>query len=777
MTQEQPHPDHASDGFAILTLAITFLLRYGPFLVSRLLFGPFLDNVHIYGPIFSEVSRLALSGAVPYYLPDVGTGFPVFESPHFSILYPFYFFGLLNYGSPLASLYTLTHLTLFHLFVFYLNLYVLLRCAAIAPWASYVGASVGFLAWNTQTYATWITITASYAWLPLVLAGGVLMLRFPNKARGTIVLSIAAGLLALASPSQAVIHAVLSCLVLFGIGIAWLCFHRRFAEVRHLAWSLVVCAGIAFGLAGAAILPMYIATGEMIRHLGASAPVVGHAHIPWESFNLSQLSLNQAAGILVRPIWINIVGSPYVGPLGVIGALLAGTYFNRLDSFQRMLAVAFGVICLYGLLSGFGTNLGLAYLNFHLPLINRIREAGRHLVLFVIGVAFLSGLGYSLLARSIERYNQRHRVRLLILPAILLLIFVGVVLWELWQYSYVRLPARFWILALIPILFAIGRLFTPPGYNKLLPAATLVSTAAIVVPIWGVPLWRSEFNKPINLLSHSIFQNFVHKIDAKDYRIDFRHASFPNAFWAMNASYYGLKSFYNQLTPQPFDQFRFSGLVNIPHLREMMGARYVLCGDHDSPLDPKAKQILETEGCRLYENPSPMGRLTLVHGVSGPIENEEEFINIVIKGFDYFSTAYVNPSEYEAVQSFLGDSRALAHSKDGIIKRVDQPNRSSSIVQSDSASLLILNEWFTPSWKVRVNGKKQSVLRVNQWQTGVLLGAGKNRVEFEYRPTLFRILMILNRITMVLLVSFLIMSFVRVRWRSTTPRKCRIIAV
>jgi hypothetical protein len=441
-----------------------------------------------------------------------------------------------------------------------------------------------------------------------------------------------------------------------------------------------------------------------------------------------------------------------------------------------MLAVAFAVICLYGLLSAFGTNLGLAYVNFHLPLINRIREAGRHLILFVIGVAFLSGLGYSLLARSIERYNQRHRVRLLILPAILLLIFVGVVLWELWQYSYARLPARFWILTLIPILFAIGRLFTPPGYNKLLPAATLVSTAAIVVPIWGVPVWRSEFNKPINLLSHSIVRDFAPKVDARDYRVDFRDAGFPNAFWAMNASYYGLKSFYNQLTPQPFDQFRFSILVNLPHLREMMGARYVLCGDTDSPLDPKAKQIWESGVYRLYENPSPMGRLTLVHGVSGPIENEEEFINIVVKGFDYLSTAYVGATEFEAVQTFLGSSRNLEHLGDSIVKIVDQPNRSSSIVHSDSTSMLVLNEWFTPAWKARVNGKNQPILRVNQWQTGVLLGVGKNRVEFEYRPSLFRILMILNRITMVLLVGFLIFAFVRTRRRprehANTPDHC-----
>src|SRR4030095_14826708 len=248
MSNVLSHRHRVLDSFALLALIITFLLRYAPFWASRLLFGPFLDNVHIYGPIFSEVSRLALSGSVPYYLPDIGTGFPIFESPHFSILYPLYFFGLFNYGGPLASLYTLTHLTLLHIFIFYINLYVLLRCATVRPWAAYVGASVGMLARNTELYASWVNITASYAWLPLMLAGGVLLLQFPGKASGIIVFSVAAGLLALASASQPVIHAALSSLILFAAGIGWMCFQRRFADIWRLTWSLLLCSGIAFGL-------------------------------------------------------------------------------------------------------------------------------------------------------------------------------------------------------------------------------------------------------------------------------------------------------------------------------------------------------------------------------------------------------------------------------------------------------------------------------------------------------------------------------------------------
>lgn len=762
MTHEQSRHGRAPDIFAVVALVVTFALRYGPFVTSHLLFGPFLDNVHIYGPIFSETSRLALSGVVPYYLPDIGTGFPVFESPHFSILYPFYLFGLINYGGPLASLYTLTHLTLLHLFLFYINLYVLLRCATVPPWAAYVGASVGMLARNTELYASWITVAASYAWLPLVLAGGVLLLRFPRKASGILTFSIAAGLLTLASPSQSVIHAALSCLVLFAAGIARSCVQRRFTDVSRVAWSLLVCSGIAFGLAGVAILPTYIAMGEMIRHVGAGAAVIGHEHIPWKSFNLSQLTLSQAPGILIRPTWIHIVGSPYVGLLGVIGTLLAGIYFRRLDSFLRALAVAFGVIGLYGLLSGFGTNLGLAYVNFHLPFIDRIREGGRHLVLFVIGVSFLSGLGYSLLTQRVEQYKQRGNISSLIAPAVLGMAFAGIIIWELLQNAQGGSRTGFWMLVSAPIMFLIGRVWKVSCYKTVVLAAAFVSTAALVIPVRGIPVSQSEFDKPINLLSHRVLQSVAPNID-RDYRVDFRDKAFSNRFWAMNASYHGIKSFYNQLPPQPYDQFRFSNLTNVPHLREMMGARYVLCGLNDSPLDPNAKQLLEIEGYRVYENPNPMGRLTLVHRVAGLAKNETEFINISNKGFNYFSEAYVTPHDLEAVRAFLGHPQAFLHAQERFLKIVDQPNRSYSAVESDSASLLILNEWFTPAWKVWVNGVSQSALRVNQWQVGVLLPAGKNRVEFEYRPTLFRILMVLNRITILLLLLFVALELLRRR--------------
>jgi hypothetical protein len=362
-----------------------------------------------------------------------------------------------------------------------------------------------------------------------------------------------------------------------------------------------------------------------------------------------------------------------------------------------MLVLVFGIIGLYGLLSGFGTNLGLAYLNFHLPFINRIREAGRHLVLFVIGVSFLSGLGYSLLARRIEQYKQSRNARLLILPAVLMLIFVGIVLWELFQNGGSQIQTGFWVLALAPILFVLCRFWRLSGYKNLVSAAVLVSLAAVVIPVRGFSVSESGFNQPMNLLSHRVIQSFADKIDTAGYRVDFRDKAFPNRLWGMNASYHGIQSFYNQLTPQPYSQYRFSSLTNVSHARELMGTRYVLCGSGSSPIDRNAKQAIERESYRLYENSNPMERLTLVHRIAGSVDSENAFIKTVGKGFDYFSEAYVALDTLESAQHFLRNAQTVPDFQDSITRIVDQPNRIDSSVESGSAALLILNEWFTPA--------------------------------------------------------------------------------
>ena len=416
---------------AISALLLLLAFRFLPTFLSGRLYAPFNDNVFIYGPMFSETARIALHGEIPFYLPGFGVGFPLFQSPHYSPFYPFYFFGLLDYGGPLRSLYTLTYLTILHRVILTLNFYVMLRCARVAPWGAFVGAAVGTLAFNTEVYSAWITIFASYTWLPLIIGGGFLLLRNERCFIGILLTGISAGLLALASASQSVAHALLFCGVLFGGGAVWLWKREGWKRVVYFVSSLLLAMIIAFGIAAVSVVPMYLGIGEMIRHIGQGY-VLGHQRIPWDKFNLQQLAPKELLNILVNPRVVEIVGSPYVGPLGVAGVVLAILFFRRLDSLGRFLVVTVGAIGLYALLSALGTHSGLAYLNYHLPLINKMREAGRHLVLFIIAVSFLSGVGFDQLFRAWRRddLGAEHRTGGILGIIALLVGFVAIVAWE-----------------------------------------------------------------------------------------------------------------------------------------------------------------------------------------------------------------------------------------------------------------------------------------------------------------------------------------------------------
>ena len=87
--------------------------------------------------------------------------------------------------------------------------------------------------------------------------------------------------------------------------------------------------------------------------------------------------------------------------------------------------------------------------------------------------------------------------------------------------------------------------------------------------------------------------------------------------------------------------------------------------------------------------------------------------------------------------------------------------------------MLVLNEWFIPAWRAKVNDDSKPILRVNQWQVGVPVGTGKNVVEFTYRPSVFWGLLILNRVTWLLLAALVLVRVVRLFFPLTPIRAGR----
>jgi hypothetical protein len=746
---------------ALTGLMLLVALRFFPTLAGNRLFGPFIDNVHLYGPMFSETARLALHGVFPYYLPSFGTGFPLFENPHYSVCYPFYFFGLLDYGGPLQSLYTLTQLTIFHRFLSALNLYAMLRCARISPWAAFTSASIGVFATNTEVYASWITMTASYTWMPLLIGGGILLLRSPGRFWGIVLLGGSAGLLALASAAQPVVHALFFSVIFFGAGLIWTFRNRGSGSALRLIVSLAAAAGIAFGLAAVTAIPVYLGIEGMIRHIGGGF-VLDHQSIPWEKFNGYPMALSQLPGILIKPTWINIVGSPYVGPLGVAGLVFALVFFRRLDSMERLLVSVIGAIGLYGLLSACGTHLGFAYLNYHLPLMNGMREAGRHLVLFLIAVVFLAGFGFDQIGKLLAEpgADRKRWLCALLLVLAMLLIAIGVLAWDL-STTPPLADGAWLVLILAPAVVLLGLLFRIKQTPILALAAILASVASAISPPRTFNLFNSGYAADDNLRSLEVLSAIRDKIGPGNFRLDFEDKKFNAVLWGMNASYFGFDSFYDALTPQPYDQFRFQQR-RAPYLRAMMGTRYVLCSAEEKPTDPGAKVRLEVQGYKLFENAAYMGRLALVHTLAGTVKGENQFITEAGGGFDFLKSAYIQEKDASCLEGFLSKtSMETSAINDRLYVIRSSINRVAALVESSQPGVLVLNEWFIPAWRAKVNGDSKRIVRVNQWQVGVPVPAGKNVVEFTYRPSVSWGLLILNRVTWLLLAALVLARVVR----------------
>jgi hypothetical protein len=762
------------DGVFLALMLALFAVRFWPVFAHGQLYAPFQDNVWLYGPLFSRASEIALTGNFPYWLDTVLGGFPLYQTPHFSVTYPFYFFGVLNYGKALEVLYTLTYVTCLQILILYLNLYVLLRVAGAGGLASLCGATIGLVSGNTEVSAHWIVIAAAWSWFPLFVAGIIRLLRAPLSFGSIALFSLSAALICTANPAQPVVQSAFVCALFFTAAVMWRWRKDGLAAVWRLLAGLSIGGVIAFCLAAVAFLPMTLATGGMIRHLGSNSHIIGHASIPWERFNEHQLAAKDFTHLLFDPSDLNVIGGIYVGPLAFLGLLLCPVAYRRGDAFARFLLLTFGAIVVYFLLAGFGTHFGLAYLHFHIPLLNRIREAGRYLAVFTMLAAFLAGLGLQVIvdvANGKLELKGGLRRYFWIAPGLGLLIFVVALAFD--RHETI---AGWLVLAVLPLAWILWPASSHRErlvYSGLLLLACL---ASVLSPPETQPFWVSEYLRADNLRSHRVLRRMAQLPDITHYRVVVLDSAFRPPEWGSNASYYGIRTFYLNCTPVPYDQFREMFNERDVNLRELRGTKYFICGQDSVPFDPKARLLFTESGYRVYEASDPMELYTLVHKVI-PFANKDSFRSKLATGFDYHGVAAIEKSKEQIIPPLL---RANEQSIPGASIPEDlvepifhTPNVFGVQANSPQPGLLILNERWSDDWHARVNSRSSKVLRANFTQPAVVLPAGRNYIEFEFKPTLFWNLLILQRATFLLLVVVGVRKLLRAQRLSSNSQRPR----
>lgn len=741
---------------APLAIMALYLWAFAHFIFGDRNISSFQDNTYLFHPIFHHIANSFRHGEYPYWMDTALAGLPLYNSPQFSTTYPFYFFQFGLYSTPLNASIDTLHVTLFHFFVLYLNTYVMLRVLRLSPIPALLGSSLFAFSANTVSHGAWINSTAAYSWFPLVVASIFLVLENSRAKVGVLLGVFSLSLLTLARPAQPLIHAV------FIIGVLSLFYAVRYLKKRDfgtlflVSKNMFVLGTLVLIISSPIVVPVLLDTKNMIRFLGPHGALVGYAKIPFSAFLVGQLEPHHLAACLF-PLQIPlIVGNPFIGISPVLLALFA--VFRARTNFV-ILPMLF--IALYGLLSATGSHLGFAQLNYHLPLLNKIREPGAHLVLFVFGASTLAAFGF---AYVIQVLKGDYRALLNIAHVSVLVVFLGLLLVVLHtQLPFIGLISQGSFLSVVGLVM--GLLFTLPWVSGwkisaiALSVTLLIIAANLQVPMKG-PRWQDgDYFRTVNLVSHEVLSELAGMKDVRHYRTLFTDATLNADFWGMNASYYGLRSFQSYMNPVPHEQFKYVvNRSNIRHYYPLLGAKYYLCNPCNANLLRDYEFMTDISGYKLHVAKQALSRYSIMNRLVGSYVNPDDFLGkINAGGYDYTKEFYVQANDFATVAKWLGNQSASS-----IVLKEESASLNSLrlSVNTQERAVFILNEYFNKNWKARVNGVAVKLIPVNANQIGVLLEKGANLVEFEYQPTLFIWLLWLQRLAVLCLAVYILYSAV-----------------
>lgn len=737
---------------ALLILSLLFAIFWtflGRFLSGEHSVATWVDNTLFILPLFSYMSKSFATGEFPYWINSILGGMPLYNTPQFSVLYPFYFFTWNLYGSPLETLLHVHYVVLFHVGVLWINTYVMLRIFHLGIISSVLGATLfGFCA-NTYQYLFWVNIAAPYSWLPLALGSIYLILENNHPKVGLVLGWVSIYLLVSASPAQALIHLVYCAGFLFLAH--WMIYRKDRVKRRAPLRNLILLAAGSILLSAATLIPAVLFAGsDMIRWV-KSGPVIGNQTIPFDSFLTGQTKASELAKVIFPLKIQQVMGDSYLGVLPIFLAL-----FGLFKSKHNWIVTPFFVLGLYMALSSAGDNLGFAYINYLIPFWNKIREPGRHLYLFALATCTLAAFGFEHLTEWIKgscKFKLRKHAMMFGLFLLLLLVSY----WVRQKYE-VLIDDSILLGSFVAFLALLAGFRFVPRSGELVGKGLLA--AVIIYPQLYIPIHipnikEGDYFKQANLRSHRVLKEISKLEDIRDYRLVIEDDQLSPHRWSMNAIYYGLRTFQAFMNPLPFRQWEQVFFApQTPHYSQLLGAKYYLCCGAEPCASADYTLERQIEDCRLYSTSQARPHYFLSTQIGGSYDDAREFPALVQQNDDYMSKISVELKDARKIAEWLGTtSGSLTWEK---FQDNSSLNTLSLGLRTDRRSLLVLNEYFREEWKATVNGHSHKPFRVNLNQIAVLLPEGKNQVRFEYQPRLFLWLLYLQRALLSVLTAGLL---------------------
>jgi hypothetical protein len=715
----------------LLALASIGLWMLWPCLKRDCFFAYDFDNEYMMASIFSHASNVLRSGHWPLWINTLVGGLPLYNSPQFCLSYPLYLIFLPIYQTSISAMHSIHYLTLLHILILEFNSYFFLRTLKLSRFSCLLGAVLLAFSANTLVYCKWGNAMPAYSWFLLYL--GALVLLFRNPSIRTVLLTIfSSAMLVWASPAQPLILAIVTTIVFVGYQFT-VSFGRRRLFFRSLA-GLAAAGAIVLLLTAPILAPIYLEYGQMVRYVTNGPPVIGFGDISFKAFLVDQLSFTDFLGIVFPLNTEKEVGSQLLGPLTLTLAFF-GLFSRRRESHTYFFVFLGG----YALLSAAGANLGFAYINYHIPFVNMIREPSKFLFLFILAACVLAAIGFEHLRSRVSIKDKRffskweHCAMAAILIIWVLTYFLG-------QEHFLSLKKVIRVSVvwgvLMVFLWAVGRTYNQRAirYASIFALALAAINMNARLVRWEAPNIRSShYLRSPSIRLHSVFRRLAAIDPLHDYRV-LIEGTFHKQQAAMIGAFYGVRTFNVYFNPVPELNMRdFYYYESKPHKYfQALGAKYLICDDCSAEATNRYVFKEEVEGIKIYETKDVVPHYFLRDSIDSYYANITEY---ALKTTDLPLASGILAANRADIP-LLGVNAPPDPKTQGcrLLEEERSPNGFAFAVNCSSPNVFILNENNSGQWRAWRNGMETRVFSVNWNQIGVPVPAGSSHIEIEYAP-------------------------------------------
>lgn len=708
--------------FFIIVFALLTVIFYREIILGKAFLWE--DAVELIYPQRNYYATSLLSGRLPHWTDGLFSGMPFQSEPQTAVLYPPNLILLLFTGQRL-SFYALEILTVLHIFLAGIFMYILMRHWRHGYQASFLAGIIYAFSSFATLHINHINLINSLAWFPLVVYFFDIALKKPSIKYGAWTAVIMA-LSALAGAPQLTVYFSL----MLGAYFIFCLFSAK-QKKRQIIVVGIVTALLFIGLWSCQLLPSLMLSQNAHRSVltlsEAAESSVRLDHL------LARLIIPDYYGriggsgehsYVLGPNWQYWETSIYISILPIL--LFPLLFFQR----RRRLIIFWLITAFVSLWLCLGTY-GYLFQAFYylMPLIRTFRIPPRFSILFVFAFSILAGA--SLGAYEEKELVRKNKGKLFAKRWFFPIVLCGICLiWALvFTPHQVKIDMTRFIIILLLSTFIIY--FTRRNYRLfgyLIPIIVFFDfftfshdfSAGRLDP----RLYYSEKRIPFSI------QN-----DTSVYRMNIRKTRYillPRNIGLVidqeiidGYDVLGLKR-YAEFYRQVNDEAKF----------HLLDVKYYTAVDAEN-------NLLEM---RRFENRP--GRVFFVHQILA-VDSSQIVPLLNSSSFDFRSTALIEEPLSVPNREKFSISGEITYKK-------HLPEAISIKVENEEYSYIIISEVWYPSWRLYLDGKPHKLYRTNYALMGTVVPPGEHQLKLCFEPVPFRTGLIISIITSIIILCIIL---------------------